>query len=130
MSPELAKSSKSSELSKESKGAKSSKSSEPDEESKGSKGSKGSESAKGSESSESVKESKESKEAKEPWSKMKNPGFTRARAFAARYRSGLADSLVAGVYATGGHRLRTNHRVPSLPQQNRTQSPPGSRVLL
>ena len=46
---------------------------------------------------------------------MKNPGFTRARAFAARYRSGLAGSLVAGVHATGGHRLRTNHRVPLLP---------------
>lgn len=56
-----------------------------------------------------------------PWSprapglKMKNPGFTRARAFAARYRSGLAGSLVAGAYATGGHRLRTSHRVPLLP---------------
>ena len=43
---------------------------------------------------------------------MKNPGFTRARAFAARYRPGLAGSLVAGVHATGGHRLRTIHRVP------------------
>ena len=43
---------------------------------------------------------------------MKNPGFTRARAFAARYRPGPAGSLVAGVHATGGHRLRTFHRVP------------------
>ena len=47
-----------------------------------------------------------------PGLKMKNPGFTRARAFAARYRPGPAGSLVAGVHATGGHRLRTNHRVP------------------
>ena len=47
-----------------------------------------------------------------PGLKMKNPGFTRARAFVARYRPGLAGSLVAGVHATGGHRLRTIHRVP------------------
>lgn len=47
-----------------------------------------------------------------PGLKMKNPGFTRARAFAARYRPGPAGSLVAGVHATGGHRLRTSHRVP------------------
>ena len=75
-----------------------------------------------------TKESKEPEELKEPEEskgrrrgprapglKMKNPGFTRARAFAARYRSGLAGSLVAGIYATGGHRLRTSHRVPLLP---------------
>lgn len=66
----------------------------------------------GPDGSESAKGSKGSKGSKEPWSKMKNPGFTRARAFAARYRPGLAGSLVAGVHATGGHRLRTIHRVP------------------
>ena len=72
--------------------------------------------SKESKESESVKESKESKGHRRgpmaPGLKMKNPGFTRARAFAARYRPGLAGSLVAGVNATGGHRLRTNHRVP------------------
>ena len=121
-SPESVKESKESESpesvkeSKESKESKSPKSSELAVESKSS------ELAKGSESLKSVEEPKESVESKgrrrgtrsprAPGLKMKNPGFTRARAFAARYRPGPAGSLVAGIHATGGHRLRTNHRVP------------------
>ena len=77
-----------------------------------------------------TKEPEESVESKGPGLKMKNPGFTRARAFAARYRPGRLVAWLRVRMPRVGTGLGRVTGFLSLPQQNRIQSPPGSRVLL